>query len=382
MWKINTDTSKTLSDSAKIHAVNGFLTYGGHLCGGVPDPCSSTTEYSVTYYLDEDDTKFDPFNMNIERTLNIKSCNQEALVMWFNDGNNTAYTSVLTNNSIFDMKNVDECEHIIMSSGSTNLIRVGGQKFLTSNYVDSGYPKIYVYDTTNHEWTSTIKYVNGRTYNGHKIKYHTISDTIPTSFFSNGANKKELVELYFPCRYNNANEGKNIINIGGANAFRDCIGLSAITFGVVENIRQGSFYGCTNLKVIDWGHHCDDECSIESRLKTIGQDAFNGCTSLTELNLPYSLETIGQTAFDNCTNLTKLRLGGSIRNIGNGAFSGCTNLNDVFVSQNDPPQIAGNILPISFLKNAGQNNVKVPYSHVTDYENSGWAIYNITGGYA
>ena len=58
--------------------------------------------------------------------------------------------------------------------------------------------------------------------------------------------------------------------------------------------------------------------------------AFNGCTSLTTVNLPVCT-TIYDYAFMSCTSLTTVNLP-SCTSIGEGAFSGCTSLIGVILS--------------------------------------------------
>lgn len=64
--------------------------------------------------------------------------------------------------------------------------------------------------------------------------------------------------------------------------------------GVAE-IPEGAFYECTRLKEVAFEE--------ESRLKTIGARAFNGCRNLANVILPEGLETIGYNAFYYCESL-------------------------------------------------------------------------------
>ncbi|MDR3050385.1 MAG: leucine-rich repeat domain-containing protein [Oscillospiraceae bacterium] len=80
----------------------------------------------------------------------------------------------------------------------------------------------------------------------------------------------------------------------GADAFRDCKNLRAVT------IQSGS------------------------KLKAIGFGAFRGCTSLKEVGLPDGLESIGPVAFLGCKNLQEIVLPGTLTAIGARAFEGCS----------------------------------------------------------
>ena len=63
-----------------------------------------------------------------------------------------------------------------------------------------------------------------------------------------------------------------------------------------------------------------------SCITSIGAHAFNGCTSLTNINLSPTLTTIGSHAFYNCTPLSGITLPSSLTTIGVNAFNACTSL--------------------------------------------------------
>lgn len=284
---------------ASVHNNSGEFTYGQTLCPGTPSDCSPDIEYSVKANIEEGNN-FDSFTGtcgNVSKAISAKGCNKEALVMWFNEGTNKSYNSVLDDNSIFDIKNVDECEHIIISDGG---IREGGQNFEDASYVDSGFPSIATDPCSS---TSGSKYAAGTTYSGHKIKYHVISNTIPANFYQN---HDELVEIYFPHLYTSSDtSGKNTMYIKQA-AFKDCHRLSAITFSQVEEIDSEAFANCYGLNKIDWGHV--DCCT--SNLRKIGTSGFTNCSGMTELclNKLNKIETIGSYGFYGCKNVTLFSL--------------------------------------------------------------------------
>ena len=306
-WNISGSTKHVA-----VHSNSGEFTYGRHLCGGTPNSCEPYAKESVNAYLGNDKANFPEYDSQedpIQKIFDAKSCNQDMLVMWFQSGR-TSY-NILDVNYIFDIKNVDECRHIIFSekkddtpSGSTYL-RVKTQTFEKDSYVDSGYPYISVDPCVD---IKTQKYESGTNYGGHKIKYHTISDTIPDDFYKN---HDELVELYFPHMYKEDDDEGINTKIIGKRAFSNSINLNAITMGCVEEIHERAFSGCTNLKTIDWGHHTNSSSACcDSQLKIIEKEAFFSCNEVEKLCLENltNIENIGESAFTNCIKCSYLTL--------------------------------------------------------------------------
>ena len=56
---------------------------------------------------------------------------------------------------------------------------------------------------------------------------------------------------------------------------------------------------------------------------SIGYSAFNGCTTLTNVDIPNSVTYIGYSAFHGCTTLTSVDIPNSVTSIGSYAFSNC-----------------------------------------------------------
>jgi len=65
----------------------------------------------------------------------------------------------------------------------------------------------------------------------------------------------------------------------------------------------------------------------------IGDSAFSGCHTLTEIIIPDSVTSLGSSAFSGCSALTKIAIPGSITTIASSAFSECSSLTDVTICE-------------------------------------------------
>ncbi len=102
----------------------------------------------------------------------------------------------------------------------------------------------------------------------------------------------------------------------GNEAFRNS-GIKSISLpDTITVLSDGIFQNCANLTAV----------YVSESLKTISDDAFNGCSSLASIELPYTLISIGQRAFKDCFSLEYIDIHSGIELIDNEAFSGCISL--------------------------------------------------------
>ncbi|MBQ7323312.1 MAG: leucine-rich repeat domain-containing protein, partial [Clostridia bacterium] len=66
-------------------------------------------------------------------------------------------------------------------------------------------------------------------------------------------------------------------------------------------------------------------------VKTIGEDAFSNCTSLTSVVIGDSVTLIDDSAFRNCDSLTSVMIGDSVTSIGSWAFAYCDSLTSMVI---------------------------------------------------
>ncbi|GHV65598.1 hypothetical protein FACS1894199_06690 [Bacteroidia bacterium] len=110
------------------------------------------------------------------------------------------------------------------------------------------------------------------------------------------------------------------VTVIGDEAFEGCTSLTSVNVGSdVVTIGKEAFNGCTGITKL----------SLPSSVIEIGSYAFNKCTGITELNIPKRVTTIGESAFNRCTGLTKITIPNSVTEIGSNAFGGCTGVTEI-----------------------------------------------------
>lgn len=105
-------------------------------------------------------------------------------------------------------------------------------------------------------------------------------------------------------------------------------GKKATTYtipAVVTGINYGAFFGNSKLVTLDFEE--------ESKLKYIGQEAFESCSALTSISLPKSLTTLGGSVFMFCRALKTVTFesGCQLESITGGTFSECAALEKITI---------------------------------------------------
>lgn len=109
---------------------------------------------------------------------------------------------------------------------------------------------------------------------------------------------------------------KGITSIGNY-AFAGFTSLSNITGGeTLVSIGEYSFNDCDSITTY----------KVPANIKYIGSNAFSSCDALRQISLGYSVETIGNKAFENCITLDSFYSSIKLTSIGSYAFYGCTEL--------------------------------------------------------
>lgn len=193
----------------------------------------------------------------------------------------------------------------------------------------------------------------------------------------------------------------------GAYAFADCARYSQTLalYSGLQEIGEGAFLNCTYLKSMwipsqlkEIPDACFAGCSamktfvvqVDAELVSVGEYAFSGCISLSELTnfeLLTKIQTIGKSAFsestiennhyDACTALKTIVLPVSLQKIDTRAFYACDSLEEMDASQayNLSELGEGVFMNCSSLKNAGFGSTKL--QKLSDHTFSGCSAMEI-----
>lgn len=192
----------------------------------------------------------------------------------------------------------------------------------------------------------------------------TLSTTIGTSAFKDNKALKEInldtiktvsQEAFRGCGV--ADDGTdpatltlNNVNAIGVLAFYGCgfkavqipRQLTSVATGKINGVEYGPFAG-GKLEIVSFGTLIntipDNLCmnttslqkielqSVKASLRTIGKNAFKGCTSVEEVTIPKGILTVSNSAFEGCSGLTDVTI--AAKTINAKAFAECTNLKAV-----------------------------------------------------
>lgn len=108
----------------------------------------------------------------------------------------------------------------------------------------------------------------------------------------------------------------------GIGAFENCKNLRSVTVNLpLSCIGVRAFANCINLTSVNITRIPEPELYSEFGVYyAICKSAFEGCSSLNQIIIPYGVTSIGNRAFANCINLYNVIIPNSVTFIGNNAF--------------------------------------------------------------
>ena len=142
----------------------------------------------------------------------------------------------------------------------------------------------------------------------------------------------------------------------GNYAFELCTSLTSITIpNSVTSIGKYAFDDCTSLTSI----------TIPNSVTSIGDNAFEDCSSFTSVTIPNSVTSIGEGTFFICTSLTSITIPNSVTSIGGETFNGCSSLKTVICEAVEVPELGVRVFRYMPLSEA---TLYVPAQSLDDYK--------------
>ena len=181
--------------------------------------------------------------------------------------------------------------------------------------------------TVNADNTATITrfYEPDTTYHGYNID---IPETLDDKYTVTAIGNSAFYDRYYLSNVTIPQSVKSI----GSEAFYGCTAMKSLTIkDAATSIGDSAFRNCPWLTTVNLGEH----------IKTIGEAAFLDCERLDNVTIPDSVTSIGDSAFARCYQLKTIKLGKNIETIGDDDFVGvidgvffyCTNLSKIIIPE-------------------------------------------------
>ena len=159
----------------------------------------------------------------------------------------------------------------------------------------------------------------------------------------------------------------------GNHAFERCSSLKSINIpNKIKTIDHHTFISCTSLQSI----------TIGNNVETIGSASFHSCTSLQTIHWNKSVKTISVNAFQFCSSLKTLSLPDSVTYLDQGCFADCTQLTTVTI-----PSSVKTIIQLAFTRDSKLTSVTFTGTTEPNCPNSVFSgtplsVVNVPDGYS
>ena len=120
-------------------------------------------------------------------------------------------------------------------------------------------------------------------------------------------------------------------------------------------------------KIVSFRNQKIESYIIPDSVTSIGDYAFSGCSSLSNIVIPDSVTDIGKCAFSHCSSLSNIVIPDSVTSIGNDAFSDCSSLSSIVI-----PDSVTDIGNDAFSHCSYLSNIVIPNSVISIGDRAFW----------
>lgn len=108
----------------------------------------------------------------------------------------------------------------------------------------------------------------------------------------------------------------------GNSSFNYCVNIETVDLSGTKlvNLQDSVFRNCSGIKTL----------SLPSTLEEIENKAFYGCTGITKIDT-VNVTTVGESAFENCSSVSELVLGEQLKSVGKSVFKNCNAVANIMV---------------------------------------------------
>ena len=255
---------------------------------------------------------------------------------------------------------------------SNNLNPISTLQTLNSILVTPSNPYLKVMDNNLYSKQGDILYYYIRS---NTQQHFTIPSNVETIMPQAFASNQHLTHVTF---------NSNAKTVGGR-AFEGCSSLQRVDNAkTIKTIAPRAFAECTALTTFIGGERLvlvDDEAFLNcynlghfpfshGMIKTLGNRAFKGCSSMKAAVMGFNIENLGEAVFSNCISLNKVFFSTEVNNLGNQMFKNCTALEELWLCNETPLNVDNNFFTQSSISSM---KLYVPEKGVYDYSsNSPW----------